>query len=285
MSTRSPGLKYTAQGLGDRIHLVSLCYEISKAESEQVTLHLARNHLDGRKRDSFQEILNLFPSNFVKLQFHEFEFLTSTEWKDFLNKEGIYALSFEYRDHPGWLEKPSDVDASHYLYSRNLIQPTCEHELTLPNDFVTVQWDSTGKDRQLPEHEILKIEKKYSNSGLDVIRLGGQSTNTLLKECLHCSAVAIHKSKYFAGVDSGFLHLALQIKRPAEIHFYTARNRYWSHHTFRAIEIGTVVNYNWNKLGYFDFMYAKFRYDSPKLMKIVHRIKRLVGIERYETHD
>ena len=285
MSTRSPGLKYTAQGLGDRIHLISLCYEISKAKSERVTLHLAKNHLGGRKRDSFQEILNLFPENFVKLQFHDFEFHTSAEWKDFLVKEGISALTFEYRDHPGWLEKPSDIDASHYLYSRNLIQPTCEHSLTLPREFVTVQWDSTGKDRQLPEHEILKIEKKYSNAGLDVFRLGGQSTNTLLKECLRCSAIAIQKSRYFAGVDSGFLHLALQIKSPIEIHFYTARNRYWSHHTFRAIEMGTVVNYNWDNLSYFDFVYAKLRYDSPKLMKMVHKIKRLVGLERHETHD
>lgn len=285
MSTRSLGLKYTAQGLGDRIHLISLCYEISKKKSEQVTLHLAKNHLDGKKRESFQEILGLFPRNFVKLQFHDAEFSTSTEWENFLLHEGISALSFGYPDHPGWLEKTSDINASHYLYLRNLIQPVCEHRLILPSDFVTTQWDSTGKDRQLPEYEIMNIEKKYSESGLKVIRLGGQSTNELLKECLRCSAVAIHKSRYFAGVDSGFLHLALQIKGPPEIHFYTARNRYWSHHTFRAISMGTVVNYNWNKLGFYDFAYAKFRYDSPQLIKLVHRLKRLIGIERYETHD
>jgi hypothetical protein len=47
MSTRSPGLRYTAQGLGDRIHLVSLCFEIALARSEKVALHLAKNHLDG----------------------------------------------------------------------------------------------------------------------------------------------------------------------------------------------------------------------------------------------
>jgi hypothetical protein len=285
MSTRSPGLKYTAQGLGDRIHLVSLCYEISKTQSEIVTLHLARNHLGGKKRDSFLEILNMFPNSFVELRFHESEFQTTTEWKNYLTQEGILALSFEYRDHPGWLERPSDIDASHFLYKRHLLQPSCEHKLRLPTEFVTVQWDSTGKDRQLPGHEISKIEKGYLDSGLEVIRLGGQSTEDLLRDCLTCSASAIYKSRYFAGVDSGFLHLALQIKNPSQIHFYTARNRYWSHHTFRAIEMGSVVNYHSRKLNTIDFIYTKLRYDSPRLMRKVHKLRQLAGIERYETHD
>lgn len=285
MSTRSLGLKYTAQGLGDRIHLVSLCYEISKTQSEIVTLHLARNHLGGKKRDSFLEILNLFPNSLVELRFHEGEFQTTSEWKNYLAREGIYALSFGYRDHAGWLEKPSDVDASLFLYTRHLIQPSCEHKPQLPTEFVTVQWDSTGKDRQLPDYEVSNIERRYRESGLVVIRLGGQSTDHLLKNCLNCSAVAIYKSRYFAGVDSGFLHLALQIKNPSLIHFYTARNRYWSHHTFRAIEIGCVVNHHSKKLNSIDFMFAKFRYDSPTLMKLVHKLKQLVRIERYETHD
>ena len=285
MSTRSSGLKYTAQGLGDRIHLVSLCYEISKAQSEIVTLHLARNHLGGKKRDSFLEILNLFPNSLVKLRFHESEFQTTSEWKNYLTQEGILALSFEYRDHPGWLEKPSDIDASSFLYARHLLQPSCEHRLRLPTEFVTVQWDSTGKDRQLPDHEISKIEKKYQESGLEVIRLGGQSTDNLLRDCLACSASAIYKSRYFAGVDSGFLHLALQIKNPSQIHFYTARNRYWSHHAFRAIEMGSVVNYYSGKLNTIDFIYTKLRYDSPRLMRKVHKLRQLAGIERHETHD
>ena len=285
MSTRSPGLKYTAQGLGDRIHLVSLCHEISKTQSKIVTLHLTRNHLGGKKRDSFLEILSLFPNSLVELRFHEREFQTTSEWKNYLTQEGIFALSFGYRDHPGWLEKPSDIDASLFLYTRHLIQPSCEHRLELPTEFVTVQWDSTGKDRQLPEYEISNIEKRYLESGFAVIRLGGQSADDLLRDCLNCSAVAIHNSRYFAGVDSGFLHLALQIKNPSLIHFYTARNRYWSHHTFRAIEMGCVVNYHSKKLNTIDFIFAKFRYDSPGLLKLVHKVKQLVGIERYETHD
>jgi hypothetical protein len=285
MSTRSPGLKYTAQGLGDRIHLISLCYEISKSRSEMVTLHLAKNHLGGKKRDSFLEILSLFPNSLIELRFHESEFQTTSEWKSYLTREGIMALSFGYPDHPGWLEKPSDIDASLFLHKRHLLQPSCKHRLELPTEFVTVQWDSTGKDRQLPEYEISNIEKKYLESGLAVIPLGGQSTDELLRDCLNCSASAVYQSKYFAGVDSGFLHLALQIKNPSEIHLYTARNRYWSHHTFRAIEMGSVLNYYSKKINSIDFIYAKLRYDSPKLISKLHKFRQIAGIERYETHD
>jgi hypothetical protein len=285
MSTRSPGLKYTAQGLGDRIHLVSLCYEISMTQSETVTLHLARNHLGGKKRDSFQEILTLFPNSLVELRFHESEFQKNSEWKKYLTQEGIFALSFGYQDHPGWLEEPSDIDASLFLFKRHLITPSCEHRVELPKEFVTVQWDSTGKDRQPPEHEISNIENKYLESGLTIIRLGGQSTDDLLRDCLNCSASAIYKSKYFAGIDSGFLHLALQIKSPSQIHFYTARNRYWSHHTFRAIEMGSMLNYHSKKISTIDFIYAKLRYDSPGLSRKVHKLRQLTGIERHETHD
>lgn len=285
MSTRSLGMKYTAQGLGDRIHLISLCYEISISMSQEVTLHLAKNHLNGKKRDSFNEILQLFPNNFVNLKFHEFEFQSSSDWQKHLLAEGISALSFEYRDHPGWLENPSDIDASQFLYSRHLLEPVCDHNPKFPRNFVTVQWDSTGKDRQLPNAVISNVEEKYRAEGLIVVRIGGQSDDQLLKECLRCSAVAIYKSQYFVGVDSGFLHLALQIKKPAQIHFYTSRNRYWSHHTFRAIEVGTIVNRHWRKLTTYDKIYAKFRYDSPKLTKLIHNLKRMIGLESYETHD
>lgn len=285
MSTRSPGLKYTAQGLGDRIHLVSLCYEIAKSQSEIVTLHLAKNHLGGKKRDSFLEILSLFPSGLLDLRFHDNEFQTSAAWESYLTQERITALSFGYRDHPGWLEKSFDIDASVFLHTRHLLQPSCEHKLELPTEFATVQWDSTGKDRLLPEYEISNIEKRYQESGLEIIRLGGQSSDDLLRNCLNCAASAIYDSKLFAGVDSGFLHLALQIKNPSQIHLYTARNRYWSHHTFRAIEMGSVLNYHSKKLNALDFIYAKLRYDSPNLLGKVHKLRQLAGIEKYETHD
>lgn len=285
MSTRSPGLRYTAQGLGDRIHLVSLSYEISKEKGESVGLHLATNHLDGRKKSSFIEILSLFPKDSVELHFHDYFASSEVDWKNYLIRLGVEAHSFAYRDHPGWLEMKNDFDISPYLLHRHLITPSCSHELNLPEKFVTAQWDSTGQDRLLPQMEIARIENEYQKEGYEIVHVGGQSRREILRECLSCAAVAIYKSNFFAGVDSGFLHLALQVKNISQIHFYTERDRYWSHHSFRAIEMGAILNHHSGKLGPFDFLFVKLRYDSPKLIKIVHRIKRLVGIERYEAHD
>jgi hypothetical protein len=285
MSTRSPGLSYTAQGLGDRIHLVSLSYEISMKKGETVTLHLAKNHLGERKRQSFLEILSLFPKNHVELSLHDYYAQGNSDWTEYLIRTGVRAHTFAYRDHPGWLEAPSDFDASPYLFKRHLITPTCEHDLKLPKSFITAQWDSTGQDRRLPEMQISRIENDYRKDGYQIVLLGGQSKYELLRECLNCSAVAIRRSSLFAGVDSGFLHLALQVKNPSQIHFYTARNRYWSHHSFRAIEMGTVLNNHSDKIRWFEFRYVKLRYDSPRLSKMAHQVKRLVGVERYETHD
>ncbi len=285
MSTRSPGLRYTAQGLGDRIHLISLSYEISRSKGEEVTLHLAKNHVDGRKKTSFLEILALFPKDFVEVRFHDYEAKGESDWRNYLKSIGVDAQSFAYRDYPGWLEAPSDFDVSPYLLDRHLITPSCSHFLELPEKFITAQWDSSGIDRQLSEIAIGHIENRYQNNGYQIVHVGGQSKDQMLRECLGCSAVAIYKSTFFAGVDSGYLHLALQIKEPPQIHFYSERNRYWSHHAFRTIKMGCVLNYNSDNLNWFEFVYLKLRYNSPRLLKLVHLVKKLVGVEKHETHD
>jgi hypothetical protein len=285
MSTRSLGLQYTAQGLGDRLHLVSLSYEISKERGEKVVLHLASNHLGGRKRDSFLEIVSLFPKDCVELRFHDYCAKGNLDWKNYLNLTGVDVHSFAYRDHPGWLEAQGDFDASPYLFNRHMITPNCTHNLELPEIFITAQWDSTGRDRQLPQVQVECIEYEYRKDGYQIVILGGQSQDEKLRECLSCSAVAIYRSALFAGVDSGFLHLALQIKHPSQIHLYSSRNRSWSHHSFRAIENGCVLNYHTKKMNRFEYQYVKLRYDSPRIIKVGHQIKRLIGIERYENHD
>jgi hypothetical protein len=278
-------MRYTAQGLGDRIHLISLSYEISIAKQHKVILHLAAGHLDGRKKSSFSEILSLFPNGFVELRFHKYRANNDADWRDYLLAAGIDANSISYRDHPGWLETLGDLDASHYLLNRHLITPSCSHNLKLPEKYITTQWDSTGRDRLLPKKEISRIENLYREEGYQIVVVGGQCKDEILRDCLSCSAVAIYKSTFFAGVDSGFLHLALQIKAPSAIHFYIGRRSYWSHHSFRAIEMGTVLNYHSYKLGWFEFLYVKLRYDSPGLTRLAHQIRKLVGVERYETND
>ena len=64
-STRSPRTKYTAQGLGDRVHLLTLAYAMSVRERQSVTLHLTCEMSSGFKRQSFLEILQLFPLDLI----------------------------------------------------------------------------------------------------------------------------------------------------------------------------------------------------------------------------
>lgn len=275
MSTRSLGQKFTAQGLGDRFHLVSLAYQISRTEKRETTLHLATNHTQDYKLNSFNEILELFPPGNVILEFHPLEFTNNQSWRDYLQEEYSDAQSIGYADHPGWLETNFDVDASSYLQNRFLISPTCDHALDLPEKFVVYQWDSTGSDRRLDKRVIDEIEKKYLELEYEKIVVGGEAVITVLRNCLACASKAISKANFFVGVDSGFMHVAWQVLPTSQIHFYSSANRYWSHHSFRALDSEVKINYFGKNITCLEMLYIRLRYDSPKIARIAHGLKNL----------
>ena len=285
MSTRSPRLPYTAQGLGDRTHLISLAFQISIAEKTPVTLHLAVNHTEGYKRDSFLEILNLFPPNHVNLDFHTQLFTSDSAWGGYLISKLNNPRLIGYPDHPGWMERKFELDAPSYLENLTLIAPQCGHGLRFNQEHIVFQWDSTGADRLLSKNLIDKIESAYLKSGSQKLVVGGQADIPELKNCLACAAQAISSAKYFVGVDSGFMHLALQVTPIQQIHLYTARNRFWSHHLFRAKDNGATINYHGRRITNIQLIFVKFRYDSPRIARLAHKIKELLRIERYENHD
>ncbi len=272
MSTRSLGQKFTAQGLGDRFHLVSLAYQISRTERKVTTLHLATNHTQDYKLNSFKEILELFPPGNVVLEFHPLEFTNNQNWRDYLQSKYPYVQSIGYADHPGWLETNIDIDASAYLHNRFLISPSCEHALDLPEKFVVYQWDSTGSDRRIEKEAIDQIEKKYLELGYEKIVVGGEAINVLLRNCLACASKAISNADFFVGVDSGFMHVALQVLPTQQIHLYTSVNRYWSHHSFRALESGVKVNHFGKQMNFLEMAFVRLRYDSPRVTKFAHKL-------------
>lgn len=275
MSTRSLGMKFTAQGLGDRFHLVSLAYQISRMENTLTTLHLAKNHSHDHKFDSFNEICRLFPSGYILLEFHPFEFGENQSWIDYLRSKHSEAKLIGYKDHTGWLETNFDFDASLRLKSRFLISPTCAHFLNLPEKYVAYQWDSTGIDRQLEESKIVEIEEAYFNLGYEKIVVGGKSQIATLRNCLACASKAIYMANFFVGVDSGFMHVALQVLPPSRIHLYTSVNRFWSHHLFRALDSGVQINFFGRPIGFLQLTFLRLRYDSPRVRKIIHSLKIL----------
>ena len=285
MSTRSPGMLYTAQGLGDRTHLVSLAFQVSQATKTTVRLHLAGNHTRDHKRNSFLEILGLFPSGYVILEFHEGEFNSNLSWSNYLKSKLENPKLIGYSDHPGWMEKKIDLDASPYLKNMTLLAPECGHDLRFDLEHIVFQWDSTGADRLLPQNTIDGIESKYLKNGEQKLVVGGQSNVSELKDCLACAAKAISTANYFVGVDSGFMHLAFQLIPIQRIHLYSARNRSWSHHLFRAMDNGATINYFGKRMTRIELLFLRFRYDSPGLARLAHNIKRFLRIERNENHD
>ena len=275
MSTRSQGQNFTAQGLGDRVHLVSVAYQISRIENCPTTLHLALNHWRDYKLDSFKEILELFPPGHITLQFHEHEFSNNRNWSEYIHSKFSDSKLIGYKDHTGWLETNFEIDVSPYLKERFLIHPSCTHELVLPKEFIVCQWDSTGVDRRLGPQQILEIEQGYSLLGFEKIVVGGESQTNNLRDCLACAGKAIARAAFFVGVDSGFMHIASQTLPARQIHLYTTPNRFWSHHLFRAIDSGVQINFIGKRINSIEMLFIRLRYDSPRTIKMAHKLKNL----------
>ncbi len=279
LSTRSLGTLYTAQGLGDRIHLISMAHQISFKLNLPVSIHLCLNHLGRNKRDSFEEILCVFENPMLSIKSHELSFDSDALWVDYLNSCGINPSTISYPDHPGWLESTSGIDVPKFLHKRNLIQPKCvNHEMNTPENFIVSQWDGSGPARKIRQSVSAAILDHYRNLGLHNIVVGGEAEVNEFRNCLACIGELISKSKYYVGIDSGFMHYALQVKTYEEIHIYNSYRNYWSHHLLRARDVGVRVNPYVIPQSTPGDIYVRLRYDSVKLAKTFHRLR--LGVKK-----
>lgn len=237
---------YTAPGLGDRVHSVYLAYQYGLSHNSPVTIHLtddkwsvAGGVQSDKKKKSWPEIINLFPKDSLFIQPHPVENLPEDEWINYLADKGIVAETYYYSDcfkmHPNVYEMPFAFDASKVLSNEILLQADdCAQDLQLPNKFVTAQWDSTDPQRTLSPLVIDSIHNKYRSQGCEVVVIGGESKNDLLKNSLKHIGYAMSKSEAHIGGDSGFLHMALLYHKFENIHLYNKINGYFSHHAYRA---------------------------------------------------
>ncbi len=60
-SIHEKDLPYTAAGLGDRIHLLTVAWAYATKMHCSVVMHISGNGVNELKLRSFQEILDLFP--------------------------------------------------------------------------------------------------------------------------------------------------------------------------------------------------------------------------------
>ena len=275
-SVNEKGKNFTAPGLGDRIHLITAAYCYSNANNVEVTLHLSRDKKEGHKLNSFFEIINLFPENSIKIEFHDYNGGIETEWIGYLNAKGIDAKLFSYNDHLGRFETKSEIDISEYLKEIPLLAtPKLSKEPPLPIKFITTQWDSTAKSRTLSQKEKDKVLQNYKRLGYEIITLGGESRDPLLKSDILSAAFAITKSDYFVGVDSGFMHLALLYKPIDNIHLYNEPKGFWSHHLLRAIDNGCKINLYYKKISLVDYLRIKLVYDNARAYKAINKNHRI----------
>jgi len=261
---------YTAAGLGDRIHLITVAWAYANAHSCSVVLHISSNGMSVEKKQSFLEILKLFPEDKISLKFHDYIGVEELYWHEYLEKKGITAKTFYYGDHLGRFEKKYGFDVSPYLRDfpklNNL--DISRPQLILPNRFITVQWDASGSTRTLNLDLQLQITHKYQEMGYEPIILGGKSTNFSKNYPLANAAYAMSQAELHVGVDSGFMHLAFLYLDYSKIHIYANPNGYWAHHLFRAYENGCIQNFMYDKPSYLQKIRIKAIYDTQIINKI-----------------
>ena len=192
---------YTATGLGDRIHGVTLAW--AYGQGEPVTLHLAPEHLTGgqfgNKPESWAEIVALFPAGAITLS---------------LEPGGEI---YRYGDYPGPRE-PRGLDIVPYLRDFPLLADGPR------GDYVTAQWDANGPGRRVPRP---RIE--------NAVIVGGEAEGDL-RWSLAAIGQLMARARGHVGVDSAFMHLA-QLYMPRErITIY--HREAMSHHVKRARDNG-----------------------------------------------
>jgi hypothetical protein len=274
---------YTATGLGDRIHLMTIAWAYANTSNSFVTMHISSNAMTARKRESFEEIISLFPEGRIALEIHSFEGTNENVWLKYLSDKGILAIPYYYGDHLGRYEKKIGIDISVYLKQFPKLSQKSEPVpiLDLPLKFFTTQWDSTAPTRTLPESSRMNITDKYCEQGSVPVTLGGESLQAPLRDSLSAASAAISKAEAHVGVDSGFMHLAFLYLEFSKIHLYIEPKGYWTHHLFRAFDNGCIQNYHYIKPTILQTLRIKLLYDSQLMNAIVFSHPRILnGLRR-----
>jgi len=189
---------YTVPGLGDRLHAALMGYNYSVANNTPVTLHLtdeqwsiARGVPSDTKKNSWKEILELFPPGHLFLEPHKVKPLPEKDWLAYLKNKGFDAQTYYYKDfkHPhAFPEGVGDMIEASELIHQPCLDPIVNNNIKLPNKFVTAQFDSNNvpywKDnpsdvRKIPATVVGMIRAKWELQGYDFVFIGGDGAKEL----------------------------------------------------------------------------------------------------------
>ena len=277
-SVHEPNTPYTATGLGDRIHLMTIAWAYANATNSFVMMHISSNAMTTKKRESFEEIIKLFPKEKIGVEIHSYEGTNEFEWIKYLSKKGIEAIPFHYGDHLGRHEKRVGIDISIYLkdFPKLSIDSESLSKFELPLKFFTTQWDSTAPTRTLSDDAQENILDKYREYGYQPVVLGGKSPQAPMRDSLSAGAAALSNAEFHVGVDSGFMHLAFLYLDFSKIHLYIDPKGYWAHHLFRAFDNGCIQNYYYVQPSNLQKFRIKLLYDSQIMNNLVFGHPRIV---------
>jgi hypothetical protein len=215
---------FTATGLGDRIHAVTIAWSYSQAHGTPVTLHLTSAMMQGgqfgNKPESWREILSLLPAGHVSIQAHSESPRTADEWMRISGAE-----PYTYSDY----QQRAGFDAVPYLKAIPLLEAEPQ-SVDLPERFFTTQWDAGGQARRRP--------RNFEGYDGVPVTVGGEGD--VFRWDLKLIGFAMSRAYAHVGVDSAFFHLA-QLYMPArQIHLHCGEQR--SHHVLRARDNGARIN-------------------------------------------
>jgi hypothetical protein len=254
MSMWRKGMPYTTPGVGDRIHAVLFGQKYADAHMCDVVLHLTSDKYGKQaKKDTWAELSEMTHGR-VTVKAWPVCGLSEPDWIAYLKTQGVEdAQTYYYKD---WIDlqplgpiKGMDlIDADEYMTESPGLEPIdCSGQFVLPQRYVTVQWDSADKSRQLSPIMLNKVENEYRMKGLDLVVVGGEARSKYLRTSLKHVGFCMAHSEGHVGIDSGMLHMASLYIPWNRIDIYNAFGNIQgksSHHVYRFKKYGAKLNHH-----------------------------------------
>ena len=227
-------------GLGDRIdYLCTANMLAEQADDDFITIHKRYTPNPTQKQEfiCWDELSSLFKPRHMILEMSD-NFNSNLK---FLNYPR-YNIGSKNDDYQNLLSSLGD-------FPKIKVKNYSKEMPPLPKKFITMQWDAGQQRRRCSEDEIQRIVDFYKDLGYEIIGVGGQASNTMLKNDLHKIAYIMSKADLHVGVDSGFMHLAKIVMPSNKIHIYTSNftHQFVSTQLQNVLNAGAVLNYSRDK--------------------------------------
>ena len=224
-------------GLGDRIdYLCTANMLAQQANDDFVTIHKRYTPNPTQKQEfiCWDELSSLFKPRHMILEMSD-NFHSNLK---FLNYPR-YNIGSKNDDYQNLLSSLGD-------FPKIKVKDYSKEMPPLPKKFITMQWDAGQQRRRCSEDEIQRIVDFYKDLGYEIIGVGGQASNPILRNDLHKIAYIMSKADLHVGVDSGFMHLAKIVMPSNKIHIYTSNftHQFVSTQLQNVLNAGAILNYS-----------------------------------------